>query len=243
LEVFALKKLYALVLSALFILSAPAKTLAAPYAEPSMSALDAVDTGDALEFTLRIDIGEPSEPYSALDFNLVSSNFMSLSIASDSLGGDGSGLAIEFVQGYGSANHKGRIDETSGAISYLMGIFSPSGGNAISGDISVCSIRIRYEGQEPETLSIKDLRLIYVTADGFIDSVRIEPGVLFAVSPEAFVDIDGKGIPLTSEVDHPTATETSDKPVRYLWYIVGAICMIAAISAILAKRRKKSDTA
>ena len=238
LEGFTLRKFVVLALSALLTLTLQVNVFAAPFAEMSMNVSDVVDTGDGLEFTLNIDISEPSEPYSSLDFNLVSSDYECLAIVDNSQSGDRSDLDITFAPGYGNAYHKGRIDDASNAVSYLLGVFSSSGGNAITGETNICGIRMHYTGQAAQELSIRDLKLIYKTSDGLIDSVAIESDALLTVTPDIYVEIARDDTPLSQWPEDPVVQESSDDGPGTYWYIAGIIIVIAAISGLVIKRRK-----
>ena len=233
-----LKILTFIMMGALLLLVPYRNAFAAPLAAPRMAASDVVDTGDGVEFTLSIDISEPSEPYSSLDFNLVSSDYACLAIVDRSPDADRSSLAVAFAPGYGNAYHEGRIDSASGAVSYLIGIFSPSGGNAITSETNICAIRMRYTGQEAQELAIRDMKLIYKTSDGLIASVPIESHGVLTIAPEIFAVIEENSTPLSPWSDERRITGAGASVV-----VSGAIAAISVVSLLAIKRRKGKKAA
>ena len=189
-----------MVLSVFAVLTLSGGALALPAADLRMSITELDVRDSATEFTMQIDVSAPSEPYASLDFNLVSSNSESLQIIDNSEAGDRSDLDIEFTPNFSGAYHKGRIDETSGAISYLIGIFSMEGGNKVTEGTNICSIRFRYTGEAEEQISLDNLKLVYKNTDGAIESVNHGEAVKYAIGPATFVQVPSEEVPLANGV-------------------------------------------
>lgn len=219
------------------LVAAPA--LAAPAADMKAELSDFTADGDGMLFTLSVAMGAPSEPYASLDFNLVCSDNEMLAIVDNSEQGDRSNLDISFPPAHGSAYHKGRIDELTGAISYLIGIFSPVGGNAITDETEVCTVKLRYTGDEPQTLSLAGLKLVYKDAEGNITSVNGFDDIEFVIDESLFAAMGDKpasgiwaGLPLGA-AQAPGGTNA--------WLIVGIALAVAAaaVVAFLVIRKRK----
>ena len=172
------------------------RAIAAPAAELTMHISDWEQVDEAVELNLVIDIGSPSEPYASLDFNLVSSSEEHLSVVDLSEAGDKSKLAFDFSPDYGGAYHAGRIDEASGSVRYLVGIFSQSSGNNIAAETNICVVRLRYTGDLEQELSLENLKLIYKNTDGEITSTALEARVSQSISPADFAQITNEPTPL-----------------------------------------------
>jgi len=206
--------------------------LAATGAEMLLNISDFEAFDDCVEFTLSISLSRATQPYSSLDFNLVSSDYHNLTITNNNPDGSEDDLAISFVSGYGSAYHKGRVVEDSGEISYLIGIFSTSGGNTIIDETDICSVRLRYSGITPQHLSIRDLRLIYKTPAGLIDSVLIASPDELTISLDLFVEMEDLAI---------ATSEWNDGKVSLLKYWPALLCIVCIVicSSIIKARLKR----
>lgn len=203
---------------ALITLSVPAYAL--PDASVKMAIRDAKWEGEEIIFTVDISIDSPSEPYSSLDFNLVSSNNEKLSIINKNPGSDNGALDITFAEKYGSAYHPGRFDESSGEGRYMMGIYSQTGKNDITEATDVCSVRMKYSGTDTQVLSISDLKLVYENANGAIVNTAIATGLPSLQINESIVASESLSI----------------------YIIIGALVALAIIATliVLGIRKQKS---
>ena len=231
------------ILSVVLLFSLISSALAAPAAELSMHIVDWEQLEDAVEFSIAIDIGEPSEPYASLDFNIISSSEEHLSVVDLSETGDNSKLAFEFSPDYGGAYHKGRLDETRGSVSYLAGIFSQSSGNNITTATRVCTVRLRYTGSVEQELSLENLKLIYKNSDGEITSVAPEMKVSQSISMAEFAQLPSENAPSTG--DETTAAEgkdaTSTSVIVYILLACAAIIVIAVFVFLKRKSGKRNS--
>ena len=210
--------------------------VAAPTADLAMHIADCEQIGDAVEFNVVINIGDPSEPYASLDFNIVSSSEEYLSIVDLSEVKDKSRLAVEFVPDYGGAYHKGRIDEADGSVSYLVGIFSRNSGNNITAETNICTIRFRYTGSAAQELSLENLKLVYKNSNGEITGVSSEAKTIQSISPTELVHISNGLTPLFGNASE---LEDSALPSTIIYILIVSAAMIVAL-ILFGKRKKKN---
>jgi len=212
--------------------------LAAPNATASMSVTEVISDGEDIIFTVSIAISKPSEAYASLDFNLVSSSHDNLTIAN----GTGSALAISFVANYGSAYHPGK-EADNGGYSWLIGIFSQGSGNQISDATNICSVRLRYRGTAPQTLSIKDMTLNYLDSAGNVlstvlstDSVKLTIDRSLLSSEPTTTDTNPSTTPASTTPAGPSTTPPSptgggnDNSFPTVWMIIALIAIIALVA-------------
>ena len=227
-----MKRPYIVVVALLATLFLSISIYAAPAAELSMNITDVDVLDDTTEFTVNIGISKPSEPYASLDFSIVSSNSENLQIVDRSESGDRSNLDIEFPsEDYGGVYHKGRIDETSGAISYLVGVFSQESGNNISDEADICSVRFRYNGEAPAEISLDGLKLVYKNSNGDIDNAEAKTSIKQEVTLEA---LSGNRVPLSSAA----LGQDSESPSLsgYVFIVIAAVAVLFALQWIIRKR-------
>ena len=223
--------------------------LAAPAAELSMTITDMERVGDAVEFNVVIDIAKPSEPYTSLDFNIVSSNGESLHIVDLSEQEDKSSLAFEFTPDYGGVYHKGRVNEEDGSVSYLVGLFSQESGNNIAEGTNICTVRFRYTGDSEEEVSLAGLKLIYKNSEGEIAGASTEASVNLLISQENFEQFSDDEIPLeNAENEEPAAADAEEMPPSSqspspMVYALGALAVALVISAIALPCLRAKKTA
>jgi hypothetical protein len=207
---------------------------AVPSAEASMVISDVAMADDGLIVTVDIAVSAPSEPYASLDFNLITSDLGKLSVVDLDDDPDVAELDIDFTPDYGSAYHQGQDDAESGGYRYLIGIYSRAGGNLIGDAVPVCSVRLRYSGDEPQTLRIRDMKLVYVDDGG---------DVLFTpvASEPAALTVDGSlfaaGIP-----EMPLPLSEARLPARSwhnaaIMFAIGVAACCAAVILIRTKRK------
>ena len=226
-----MRRFLVLVVCAVWGLLLAVSALAVPDAEVSMVISDAVREKDNIVFTVSISADSPTETYASLDFKLVSSDGEKLSVvekASES--GD---LDIYFTPDYGGAYHKGRTGGSGSELSYLIGIYAQTGGNVISDATDICSVRMRLTGEETQTLSIEDMKLIYKNTDGEIvgEPISMELPTLYIDDGITHAPIPGSGAAgRLSESDN-----TAMHPALYM--LIGVV--LAAVIAILVTRVKK----
>ena len=215
--------------------------LAAPVADLTMHIADLEQIDGGVEFNVVIDIGKPSDPYASLDFNIVSSSEEHLSIVDLSEAGDKSRLAVDFSPDYGGAYHKGRIDETDGSVSYLVGIFSRNSGNNITDETNICTVRFRYTGSLDQELLLENIKLIYKNSDGEITSTPLEKNVSQSVSLTELVQIDDGLTPLSGDV--MSLSESGASPSVVVYMLIASAALIVALILIWRWQRVKRKSA
>jgi hypothetical protein len=223
----------AIIALAVFILSAPMVTVsafAAPSAEPTMVITDAEYDGDDVLFTVSIAVSAPAAPYASLDFNLVSSDPEHLSVVNLNGNEDEPELDITFLKGFGSAYHRGRIDAEAGSCSYLIGIYSQSSGNKITDAVEVCTVRLRYSGDETQTLKISDMKLVYLDDVGGVASAQVD-------SEAAALEIDEGIVAQMNESAVPL--QHAANVMSPMVFIVPLIILIAAALAFRIRFRRR----
>ncbi|MDR1438685.1 MAG: hypothetical protein LBJ10_01320 [Clostridiales bacterium] len=181
-----------------------AAAFAVPSAEASMAVSGAEAEGDEIIVTVDIAVTAPSEPYASLDFNLITSDRAKLSVIDLNDDPEVAELDISFAPGYGSAYHQGQDDPDTGGYRYLVGIYSQTAGNLIDGAVDVCSVRLRYSGDEPQSLRLRDMKLVYVGEGG---DVLFEP---VATDAEALAVDASLVAELSDEPDEPVEPDTLD---------------------------------
>ncbi|MDR2671363.1 MAG: hypothetical protein LBC26_06560 [Oscillospiraceae bacterium] len=209
---------------------------AAPSAEVALSIADAVyESGESGDIIVTVDIavGAPTEPYASLDFNLVSSDYEHLRILDLDDDEKVTALDIMFTPDYGQAYHRGRVDEETGGYRYLMGIYAQTGGNLIAGATDVCTVRLRYRGEETQTLQLRDVKLIYIDDTGGVGDAPVDSSfALLTIDRHVMTAVDGQDVPLGSMPawDEPvTVPATGDVPA--LWIVLSALAGAAAVLA------------
>lgn len=230
-----MKKLLSVTLC-LFLLLVPfaVNAAAAPSAEIITKFSDPVTENDGSQtITMYISVSAPTEPYASMDFNLVSSSAEHLSIVDKSAAGDRSDLDITFTSDYGGAYHKGRIDEATGAISYLIGIFSTEGGNPITEETDICTVKLRYSGQVPQTVAVTDMKLVYKNEAGEIVGSPVTDDVSLIVSADLFMEKSSIPLGAFTEI-------TSDDPLFYVLIGVGLLVVIGLVVLLVVRKRKKT---
>ena len=250
-------------LAALFLLFAISficltpSAVAAPVAELSMRIADWQrdgQDGDSVIFDLEIDIGVPSEPYASLDFSIVSSDEAKLHIIDLSANGDKSKLAIDFLSEHSGVYHKGRINESDGSVSYLVGLFSQSSGNNINAETNISTVKLRYTGDSMVELSLSDLKLVYKNADGEITAAPSDKSVGMQISQDRFIDTvrqeQSEDMPAGSvQLPEPNVPMSAiELPKREFPLVIICILVAAALVVfvaiallIMSKSIKKSD--
>jgi hypothetical protein len=228
-----MKRLFAVIIGVLtaFAISVPllaAPVYAAPFADPLIRVISAEREGEDVVITVGIAIGAPSEPYASLDFNLVSSDPAQLSIIDLNDDAEVTSLDITFTPDYGNAYHSGRDYEATGGYGYLMSIYAQSAGNQITGATDICSVRLRYHGDEVQTLQVRDMKLVYVDEAGSIVATYIP-------SDSAVLTIDAGLVAQIGEQDVPLGAPASGPPPAF-WIVLAAIVVVAI--AILLRRKK-----
>ena len=188
-----------------------------PETRVDFSIADAVKEGEDIIVTVDIALETPSEPYASLEFNLVSSNHEDLAIINLGEDQENPDLDITFNPDYGQAYHKGRPDSDTGGYRYLMGIYSQTGGNLIDDAVEVCSVKLRYKGTVPQTLLIRDLKLVYLDDVGGVASAPIN-------TDDAVLTID------------PSLVK-SNFPI----WIVAIVAAVVVIAAVLLLMRRKDN--
>jgi hypothetical protein len=212
--------------------SIPAVALAAPSAEAAMSVSKVEETGDGLVLTVDVAVGTPSEPYASLDFNLVTSDPDNLAIIDLSDGSGDPSLDISFPPGYGKAYHAGQDDPQTGGARYLIGIFSQTAGNNITEATPVCSARLLYKGDEPQSLSVRDMKLVYVDGEGGVAAAPASSeDVVVQVDAGLLADVAEARAPLS---DGPGAEGGGIPP--YGWAAL-AVTACLAVALLMARRR------
>jgi hypothetical protein len=209
---------------------AAAPAYAAPDAGLRADITDVTKEGGELRFNLNIAAEAPTENYSSLDFSLVSDDPEHLYIDKDPEGDSEKNLLIAFPDTYGSAYHKGRLDD-SGAMRHLIGIFSQSGQNDIGEETEICSVSMVYSGDGPATLSLEGLQLVYIDEDNAVQSVKTESGWSKEIDGGLLTTIRDSETPLAG-----LAGNTNLLLVALLSCALGAAIAVAAL--MLAKRRK-----
>lgn len=220
-----------------FLLATPA--MAAPSAEMEVTLSDVQENEDGWLFTLNIEMLAPTEPYASLDFNLVCGDHEHLAIVDNSEAGDRSALDIKFTKDYGSANHKGRINSETGAISYLIGIFSQVSGNAIKEQTHVCAVTLCYTGSEPQSLSLEKLKLVYKDASGKITSVSDFPEVSFTIDP----DFLANAAITIADGEDPLANMSASNIDPLLIVAFSLVAVLAAVIVLMLLRNRKNKMA
>jgi hypothetical protein len=227
-----MKRLFAVIIGVLtaFAISVPllaAPVYAAPSADPLIRVISAEREGEDVVVTVGIAIGAPSEPYASLDFNLVSSDPAQLSIIDLNDDAEVTTLDITFAPGYGNAYHSGRDYEATGGYGYLMSIYAQSAGNQIAGATDICSVRLRYHGEETQTLQVRDMKLVYVDEAGGIVATYIpSDSDILAIDASLATEIGDQAIPLGAP---------SGGPPPALWIVLAAVVVIAI--AMLLRRK------
>ena len=219
---------------------------AAPSANVEITISDAVQTAEGIIFTADIDMDSPSEPYASLDFYLVSSDSGHLSIIETNAGSESPGLDITFTEEYGGAYHNGRFDKTSGEGRYLIGIYGKTSGNVITDATHICSVRMLYTGEATQTLSIRDMKLVYKDADGVIAGAPIT-GAL----PSLGIDATAlEAVLLESEVPMSDLTDIGENreesggalpPLLYVLIGVAVTALLLVIVLIAQKKRSRAS--
>ena len=227
-----MKKVFSSVICVMMLFALVLTVSAAPDAEVSMTVTNAVREGDDVILTVDISIGSSAEPYASLDFNLVSSDSEQLSVAKKNSDGDADALDISFVPEYGGAYHKGRIDDASGEIRYLVGVYAQSSGNIISDATNLCTVKLRYSGEEMQTLSIEDMRLVYKNASG-----EIVGAVSEIKSPKLDVDERLLNVPYGNIEDTEVPLDDA-KPVNFTPYILTGLVLATLVIYFMIRRKK-----
>ena len=232
------KRVMAGLISAALLLCLCPAAKAAPTAELRMEVGDYETVDGGVMFTLNIGIDAPSEPYASLDFSIVSGNGARLHIVDLSEEADSSELAFEFTPEYGGVYHRGRTDETSGAVSYLVGLFSRESGNNIADASHICAVKLLYTGDSAVQLSLENLKLVYKNAEGDITGAPSGAVVSQSISPERFPSLDGETMtetmtPLAGAMSWFETASTS--PVCY----VAAVAALAIVALVYVQRTKR----
>jgi hypothetical protein len=212
----------------------PAAVSALPSAEAAIRISDAVYDGGDIIVTAEIAVGAPSESYASLDFNLVSSDYERLQIVDLNDSEEVTELDVAFAPGYGHAIHKGRPDGDTGGYRYLIGIFSQTGGNLIDGATDICSVKLRYSGEEPQTLLVRDMKLVYVDEAGGVGSAPVGDPAVLTIDRNLVVELDDSEVPLSS----PSLPGGGNIP-PVLWLVIGVLAGASATGVTLAIRKKR----
>jgi hypothetical protein len=138
-------------------------------------------------FTLGVSVSESADAYCAMDFNVVSSDHARLHILDLAAEPDEKLFEISFAEDFGTAYHKGRVDEATGEIDYLVGIFDQSSQNGIKDAMDVCGITFVYEGGEPQTIRLENLQLVYFDAEGAVRSEKRGDAAVIEISEDALL--------------------------------------------------------
>jgi hypothetical protein len=239
-KVFQVKKILTAIICALVLAAFPIMAFAAPSAEVGLTVTDAVNDSDDIIITVDIAISEPSNPFASLDFNLISSDYNSLSIV-DLGDTEAVNLDISFTQEYGHMVHNGRADEATGGYRYLIGIYSQSGGNLINEATDICSVRLRYSGDEVQTLSVSDLKLVYIDSSGEVTSAKINTeSVSLSIDNNIVAEFDETEVPFSQSVVFGEPED--DRPV-VLWVIIAvlatAVVALSAAVAVITRKKKR----
>ena len=198
---------------------------AIPTAEVSMEIKDVEVADDGFIFTLDITVAKPSEPYASLDFNLITSDYATLSIID--LNGDPevTELDIDFAPGYGKAYHPGEEDSDTGGHRYMMGIFTQAANNGISDEMTICSVKMHYHGDATQTLRIRDMKLVYVNSAGGVASSPI-------ISSNALASVDNDILRGMIE----TVPESSDQNSNIILVVLAVIVCAGAVFLFIRRR-------
>jgi hypothetical protein len=210
---------------------AAAPAYAAPDAGIRADISDIKEEGGELRFSLNIAAEAPTENYSSLDFSLVSADPEHLYIDKDPEGDSEKNLRIAFPDAYGSAYHKGRLDE-DGAMRHLIGIFSQSGQNDIGEETEICSVSMVYSGDGPATLSLEGLQLVYIDENNEVQSVKTDSVWSREIDSGLLTTIRESETPLAAGL----AGSANLLLVALLSCALGAAIAVAAL--MLARRRK-----
>ncbi|MDR1059854.1 MAG: hypothetical protein LBL83_01280, partial [Clostridiales bacterium] len=169
-----------------------AATAGEAYALPAAALSGRVHGAEAQEgggflFTLGVSVSESAEAYCAIDFNVVSSDYERLHILDLAASPDEKLFEISFAEDFGTAYHKGRVDEATGEIDYLIGIFDQNSQNGIKDAMEICGITFVYEGGAPQTVRLENLQLVYFDADGTVRSEKKGETAVIEISEEALL--------------------------------------------------------
>ena len=214
----------------LFLWMTTISVFAEPQANMNIAISDVIEIEEGTLFTVNIYLEKPKEPYASMDFYLVTSDADKLFIIQKSEADKENNLDIEFPSDFGSAYHEGRIDENTGAARYLIGVFSFESGNPISEAVDVCSVRMLYKGENPQTLNIENMKLVFQNDAGDIVSAQNtrEMPVLF---------IDGEH--LHNSIKGMVENTTNQTKIEYIFLTIGLIGIIVFL--IIKLKCKKGE--
>jgi hypothetical protein len=109
-----------------------------------------------------------------------------------------------------------------------MSIYSRTAGNQITDATDICSVRLRYHGDEAQTLQVRDMKLVYVDEAGGITAAYI-------LSDSTMLTIDASLVVEIGVQDTPLSAPNRGLP-PVVWIVLAAVVVIAIAMFLYRKR-------